>query len=76
MVEKELQTQILTELEQLPVAAQGRVLEFVQSLSGATHGPALTEKTLADMFGLIGDEDADDMEEAIEEAFGMVAAER
>ena len=73
MVENELQTRILTELEQLPVAAQGRVLDFVQSLSGATRSPALTGKTLADMFGLIADEDTDDMDEAIEDAFYMVA---
>ena len=73
MVDAQVQTELLKQLDQLPIAQQQRVLDYARSLS--TSAPRLLGvpgRELLDLAGSISDEDAKAMMDAIEEGCEQV----
>jgi hypothetical protein len=74
MIDTTIQTELLRQVEQLPLAQQRQVLDFVQTLVGASHGEP--PKHFLDLFGTLPHEDAREMMEAIEEGCERIDASR
>ena len=70
MIDTTVQTELMKQVEQLPLAQQRQVLDFARTLANASTGEP--PKDFLDLFGTLPSEDAKEMMEAIEEGCEQV----